>query len=112
VSAERLELAGWECLITNAPPDLLGVQEAPVLMRARWQIERLFDLWKQHGHLDKTRSEKPHRVLCEVYAKLVGLAHPTLAHPERRRLGAGGEKPHESGTHGQALGTGAGRSVG
>jgi Transposase DDE domain len=73
VSAERLELAGWECLITNAPPDLLGVQEAPVLMRARWQIERLFDLWKQHGHLDKTRSEKPHRVLCEVYAKLVGL---------------------------------------
>jgi Transposase DDE domain len=66
VSAERLELAGWECLITNAPPDLLGVREAPVLMRARWQIERLFDLWKQHGHLDKTRSEKPHRVLCEV----------------------------------------------
>ena len=43
------------------------------MMRARWQIERLFDLWKQHGHLDKTRSEKPHRVLCEVYAKLVGL---------------------------------------
>jgi hypothetical protein len=73
VSAERLELAGWECLITNVPHDLLSVREAPVLMRARWQIERLFDLWKQHGHLDKTRSEKPHRVLCEVYAKLVGL---------------------------------------
>jgi hypothetical protein len=73
VSAERLELAGWECLITNAPPEMLGVHEAPVLMRARWQIERLFDLWKQHGHLDKTRSQKPHRVLCEVYAKLVGL---------------------------------------
>jgi Transposase DDE domain len=73
VSTERLELAGWECLITNAPPDLLGVHEAPVLMRARWQIERIFDLWKQHGHLDKTRSEKPHRVLCEVYAKLLGL---------------------------------------
>ncbi|MBA2714107.1 MAG: transposase [Rubrobacteraceae bacterium] len=36
------------------------------MMRARWQIERLFDLWKQHGHLDKTRSEKPLRVLCEV----------------------------------------------
>lgn len=73
VSAERLELAGWECLITNAPPDLLGVREAPVLMRARWQIERLFDLWKQHGRLEETRSEKPYRVLCEVYAKLLGL---------------------------------------
>ncbi len=66
VSAERLELAGWICLITNAPPEMLSVKEAPVLMRARWQIERLFDLWKQHGHLDKTRSEKPLRVLCEV----------------------------------------------
>lgn len=73
VSAERLELAEWSCLITNAPPEVLGVQEAPVLMRARWQIERLFDLWKQHGHLDKTRSSKPWRVLCEVYAKLLGL---------------------------------------
>jgi hypothetical protein len=52
---------------------VLGVQEAPVLMRARWQIERLFDLWKQHGRLDETRSEKPHGVLCEVYAKLLGL---------------------------------------
>ena len=73
VSAERLELCGWECLITNVPPELLGVHEAPVLMRARWQIERLFDLWKQHGRLDESRSQKPFRILCEVYAKLLGL---------------------------------------
>jgi hypothetical protein len=43
------------------------------VMRARWQIEKLFELWKRHGRLGETRSEKPWRVLCEVYAKLLGL---------------------------------------
>lgn len=43
------------------------------MMRARWQIETLFDLWKRYGHLDKSRSEKPRRILSEVYAKLIGL---------------------------------------
>ncbi len=116
MSAERLELAGWNCLITNAPPEMLSVQEAPVLMRARWQIERLFDLCKQHGHLDKSRSEKPWRVLCEVYAKLLGLLiqHWVILGGGGwwRRLGAGGSKPGESGTNGQAAGVVAGRGIG
>jgi hypothetical protein len=42
-------------------------------MRLRWQIELLFKLWKQHGHIDKWRSEKPWRILCELYAKLIGM---------------------------------------
>lgn len=67
-------MAEWTILTTNAAPaELLEVTEAFVVMRARWQIEKLFDLWKRHGHLDKSRSEKPWRVLCEVYAKLLGL---------------------------------------
>jgi hypothetical protein len=33
----------------------------------------LFKLWKQHGHLDASRSSKPWRVLTEVLAKLLGL---------------------------------------
>lgn len=73
VSQARLALADWTILITNVPPDLLTLGEALVLLRARWQIEQLFDLWKTHGHLDKTRSAKPWRVLCEVYAKLLAL---------------------------------------
>ncbi len=73
VSEERLKLAGWTILITNVPAELLTVEEALVLMRARWQIEKLFDLWKSHGRLDKSRSMKPQRILCEVYAKLIGL---------------------------------------
>jgi hypothetical protein len=42
-------------------------------MRARWQIELLFKLWKDQCHVDEWRSEKPWRILCEVYAKLIGM---------------------------------------
>ncbi len=73
VSQERLRLAGWTVLVTNAPPNLLSLEEALVLYRARWQIELLFKLWKQHGQVDTWRSAQPWRILCEVYAKLLGL---------------------------------------
>lgn len=73
VSEARLALAEYTLLITDAPAELLTAEEAFVVMRARWQVEKLFDLWKRHGHLDKTRSEKPWRVMCEVLAKLLGL---------------------------------------
>jgi hypothetical protein len=36
----------------------------------RWQIERLFRLWKEDGKIDEWRTKKPYRVLCEFYAKL------------------------------------------
>lgn len=72
-SAAVLALADWTILVTNAPPELLEAQETFVVMRARWQIEKLFELWKRHGRLGKTRSGKPWRILCEVYAKLLGL---------------------------------------
>jgi len=52
---------------------MLTVREALVLARARWQIELLFKLWKSHGHIDESRSGKPWRVLCEVYAKLLAM---------------------------------------
>ena len=72
-SAESLALADWTLLVTNASSDLLTIQEALVLLRARWQVELLFKLWKQHGHLDESRSRKPWRVLTEIFAKLLGL---------------------------------------
>ncbi len=73
VSAARLRLADWTIMLTNVPQDLLGVQEALVLLRCRWQIELVWKLWKQHGKLDTWRSYKPQRVLTEFYAKLLGL---------------------------------------
>jgi hypothetical protein len=73
VSAHRLALAEWTLLVTNAPKEVLAFEEALVLARARWQIELLFKLWKQHGLLDESRSRKPWRQLCELYAKMLGL---------------------------------------
>jgi hypothetical protein len=73
VSRERLALCGWTVLVTNVPPDRLTLPEALVLARARWQIELLFKRWKSHNLVDEWRSANPWRILCEVYAKLIGV---------------------------------------
>jgi hypothetical protein len=70
-SARQLVLCDWVIFLTNVPPERLGVAEVLVLARARWQIELLFKLWKSYGHVDASRSAKPYRILCEVYAKLL-----------------------------------------
>jgi hypothetical protein len=77
VSPERLALCGWTVLATNVPADRLTLGEALVLARARWQVELLFKLWKDHNRVDEWRSAKPYRILCEVYAKLLAV---TLQH--------------------------------
>jgi IS4 transposase len=53
-------------LVTNVPAARLRVAEALVLARARWQIELLFKLWKQHGRIDEAHSAHPWAVLCEL----------------------------------------------
>lgn len=72
VSAERLKLADWTVFVTNVPVAWLSLEQAWVLARVRWQIELLFKLWKSQGQVDEWRSRKPWRILCEVYAKLLG----------------------------------------
>ena len=73
VSAVRLALAAWTVLVTNVPAARLTLGEALVLARVRWQIELLFKLWKSQGRVDESRSTKPWRILCEVYAKLLAM---------------------------------------
>jgi hypothetical protein len=73
VSQARLELADWNLFVTNVAAEELSLDEVLVLVRARWQIELLFKLWKSHGEVDTSRSHKQWRVLCEVYAKLLAL---------------------------------------
>lgn len=68
-----LALAGWTVYVTNVPPERLSLADVFVLGRARWQVELLFKLWKQEGHLATSRSADPWRVLCEVYAKLIAV---------------------------------------
>jgi hypothetical protein len=67
------KLADWTILLTDVPADLLSLQEALVLVRERWQMEMLYKLWKQYGRIDEWRTTNSWRVLCELYAKLIGL---------------------------------------
>ena len=66
-------LSHWTLLITNIPREELSANEALILLRARWQIELLYKLWKQEGQIDTSRSENPWRQLCDVYAKLTAM---------------------------------------
>jgi hypothetical protein len=59
--------------VTSVPAERLSLDDALVLYRLRWQIELVFKLWKSHGAIDRSRSTKPWRVLCEVYAKLLAM---------------------------------------
>jgi Transposase DDE domain len=77
LSPRSLVLADWATLVTNAPPEKLTLDEAFVLVRVRWQIGApfgpLFKLWKAHAKVDEWRTSKEWRILCEVYAKLLGI---------------------------------------
>ena len=73
VSQQALALADWTILLTDVPSKRLRLEEALVLLRERWQIEWLFKLWKQYGHIDEWRTTHSCRVLCELYAKLIGM---------------------------------------
>ena len=70
---ETFALAAWTLLLTNVPRDQLSPDEALILLRVRWQVELLFKLWKSHIRIDEWRSQNPWRILCEIYAKLIGV---------------------------------------
>jgi hypothetical protein len=72
-SQKRLQLSEWTILLCNSEEECLTPAQARALMRARWQIELVWRLWKERGQVDIWRSEKAPRILCELYAKLLGM---------------------------------------
>jgi hypothetical protein len=72
-SEESLYLAQWTIVITNVSRQQADFSEVLVLLRLRWQIERLFRLWKEGGGVDEWRSHNPHRILAELYGKLCAM---------------------------------------
>lgn len=73
LASERLQLAHWTIILTNAPQDLLSPLEVYTLLRLRWQIELLFKLWKTYSQVDESESKNPWRILTEMYAKLIAV---------------------------------------
>lgn len=73
VNSESLALAGWNIVITNVPAQKLSIKDCFLLYSLRWQIELLFKLWKSHAKVGHSQSANPYRILCEIYAKLLGV---------------------------------------
>jgi hypothetical protein len=73
-SQEYLALQEWTIFVTNCGPSLLTWKEVVVLYRARWQIERLFKLWKSYNRLaDRNTGAPAAQQLAEVYARLIAV---------------------------------------
>lgn len=70
-SQERLQLAGWDIYITNIEATQLTPQQIATIYPIRWQVELMFKCFKSVGKVNTSRSTKPERILCEVYAKLI-----------------------------------------
>lgn len=72
-SQRQLVMCDWTVLITNVPEEKLSFPEAWELYCARWQIELLFKRWKSLGGVQVSTKLNAYRVLCELYAKLLGM---------------------------------------
>ena len=72
-SKTRLRLAGWNLYITNIEAYQLTPKQICVIVGIRWQIELMFKGFKSIGKLQDSTSEKPYRILSEIYAKLIAV---------------------------------------
>ena len=71
LKSETLAMCDWTILVTNLTPDLFSPDDIVCLQRLRWQIELLFKLWKTDLAMDRWRTQQPHQILSEIYAKLL-----------------------------------------
>ena len=72
-SKALLRLAGYNLYITNIKADQLTPKQIGAIIGIRWQIELMFKCFKSNGKLHVSRSQKPYRILSEIYAKLIAL---------------------------------------
>ena len=114
-SQAYLLLLDWNIYITNVASEQLTGEQVRQVYGARWQIELLFKLWKSGGELANVRGQQTGRVLCELYAKLIGMgvfgylsAPVRLAAEELSPLKAWQVWQRQIGKVAQALGRGSG----
>jgi hypothetical protein len=73
LSDRQRVMCQWTVLITDLAAEAFTPEEICVLYRVRWQVELLYKSWKSGGGVDRTRGRRGPRVLCEAYAKLLGM---------------------------------------
>ena len=73
LSQAYLGLLDWLIFVTNVPHEMLSIEQVALLYRVRWQIELVFKLWKSYCGLDHIQGLRRERVLCELYAKMIGI---------------------------------------
>lgn len=72
LSERYLALLAWNIFITNVPATMLSAEQVARLYPVRWQVELVFKLWKSEFALARVAGRRRARVLCELYAKLIG----------------------------------------
>lgn len=72
-SQRHLDLLAWALFVTNVPSAWLSPQQIMLVYRVRWQVELIFKLWKSQACLDGVGYYGLARVLCQFYARLLGL---------------------------------------
>jgi len=72
-SKTYLFLLGWDILITNLPEEQWPPAQIFDLYLIRPQIEWLFRMWKSQLQVDHFGNWRSERVLCQLYAHLIGI---------------------------------------
>jgi hypothetical protein len=72
-SQRHLDLLAWALFITNAPIEMLSSEQVALIYRVRWQIELVFKLWKSQAKMKEVGVCRIERVLCQFYARLLGV---------------------------------------
>ena len=72
-SKEYLFLLGWDILISNLPAEKWSLTQIFDLYPIRTQIEWLFRVWKSQLKVDQFGNWRIERVLCQLYAHLIGI---------------------------------------
>lgn len=72
-TANYLYLLSWDILITNLAQDKWSVSQLFNLYAIRMQIEWVFRIWKSQLQLDFLGNWRIERILCQLYAHLIGI---------------------------------------
>jgi len=73
VTQRHLDLLAWGLMMTNLPADRVSADALITLYRVRWQIELFFKLCKSQFRLAVVGPWRLDRLLCQLYARLIGV---------------------------------------